>query len=72
MRKPNHVRIRISYDGKGPGFNARVSDADTGETISGIEEVVINATGIPYVVINGLKYDNPVISADITIAEPIK
>lgn len=72
MSKPKNVRIRISYDGKGPGFNARVSDADTGETLPRIQEIVINATGIPYVVINGNRYDNPIISADIAISEPMR
>jgi hypothetical protein len=41
------IRVKILYDGEGPGHTARIVDAETGELISGAFRAEIDATGVP-------------------------
>lgn len=36
------MKVRITHDGNGPGYNARVTDAETGEPLGYVQRVEID------------------------------
>lgn len=43
------IRVKIEYDGDGPAYNTKITDAETGAMIEGVARVVLDANRrVPY------------------------